>query len=295
MEAPNCKKNDGKDFFSSEPFIGIRRHRLLTDGAGITTLVAFHGCTLSCKYCLNPQCKTTKGIWEYLTPAQLFNRIKIDDIYFQSTGGGIVFGGGEPLLYPHFIKQFSDLCKDKNWNIYIETTLNVKNNILCEIAPIVNEFIVDIKDMNPFIYRSYTGVDNRNVLDNIEYLVSLGMSNKILARIPYIYGYNTEDDVKKSIDKLQKVGLQKFDCFKYIINLDGSKNTDNVQPIGKAICEVLKGVRALIADANNIDYRPDECKHIGNCLGTCPKCDKELELLTEELYDKKSRGSSIKL
>lgn len=39
------------------PFIGISRHRLATDGEGVTTLAAFHGCPLACRYCLNPQCR----------------------------------------------------------------------------------------------------------------------------------------------------------------------------------------------------------------------------------------------
>lgn len=37
------------------PILGVNRHRLLIDGEGVTTLVAFHGCPLHCKYCLNPQ------------------------------------------------------------------------------------------------------------------------------------------------------------------------------------------------------------------------------------------------
>ena len=70
------------EMFESAPIIGIRRHRLLTDGNGVTTLVAFHGCPLSCKYCINPQCRETNGILQYISPSQLYERVKIDDIYF---------------------------------------------------------------------------------------------------------------------------------------------------------------------------------------------------------------------
>ena len=48
--------------------IGISRHRIGVDGAGVTTLVAFHGCPLSCKYCLNPQALSPKGVWKRFTP-----------------------------------------------------------------------------------------------------------------------------------------------------------------------------------------------------------------------------------
>ena len=65
--------------------------------------------------------------------------------------------------------------------------------------------------------------------------------------------------------------------------------------IGKAICEVLKNIRKTVADANNIIYYPDNCRHQGGCPGTCPKCEEELRLLTEELHERKSRGISIYL
>ncbi len=78
--------------------IGLSRHRIGVDGAGVTTRVAFHGCPLNCKYCLNPQALSPKGVWKRFSPEELFNEIKKDDLYFCATGGGVTFGGGEPLL-----------------------------------------------------------------------------------------------------------------------------------------------------------------------------------------------------
>ena len=82
-----------------------------TDGSGITTLVTFMGCPLKCKYCLNQKCheavyeadgKTLRNGIMLLTPQELYDLVKIDNIYFQSTGGGICFGGGEPTLYKDY-------------------------------------------------------------------------------------------------------------------------------------------------------------------------------------------------
>jgi len=44
--------------------VGLSRHRINVDGAGVTTLVAFHGCPLDCKYCLNPQALSPEGVWK---------------------------------------------------------------------------------------------------------------------------------------------------------------------------------------------------------------------------------------
>lgn len=287
--------SSSSNMFSAEPLIGIKRHRLLTDGKGVTTLVAFHGCPLSCKYCLNPQCKTNDGVWEYMTPEQLYNHVNVDDIYFQSTGGGIVFGGGEPLLYPDFIIRFSELCKENNWNIGVETTLNIDHTSLSRLLPILDEYIVDVKDMNPMIYKSYTGKDNSWVLNNLKYLVEHGAADKITARIPYIKGYNTKEETELSREVLQLMGVNSFEFVNYWTNVGEERMNYSEQHAGKAVCEVLKRIRLLIADSNGIDYVPEECTHKGDCLGTCPRCEEELGFLTTELAQRKAQGKSIQL
>ncbi len=95
------------------PIIGIDRHRLTTDGEGVTTLVAFHGCPLHCKYCLNPQCLSPDGVLRTITPSELYSEVEIDDLYFVATGGGICFGGGEPLLHSKFIEEFVKIMKSR--------------------------------------------------------------------------------------------------------------------------------------------------------------------------------------
>ena len=48
---------------------------------------------------------------------------------------------------------------------------------------------------------------------------------------------------------------------------------------GKEKCEILKAIRAYVAEKYCLDYTPSECNHRGKCRGTCPKCDAELEYL----------------
>lgn len=90
------------------PLIGICRHRLTTDGTGVTTLVAFHGCPLNCRYCLNSQCLRPDGVWQRLSVEEILQQVIIDNLYFQATGGGICFGGGEPLLRSDVIATSAD-------------------------------------------------------------------------------------------------------------------------------------------------------------------------------------------
>ncbi len=194
---------------------GISRHRLTTDGEGVTTLVAFSGCPLRCKYCLN------KASWDMdkgrdYTPEILFEEVKIDQLYFLATHGGVTFGGGEPLLQVEFIKQFRELCGPQ-WQILAETSLNVPFENVQTIDPILDGYIVDIKDMNPEIYQTYTGKDNSVVLTNLEWLLKHGAPNRIMVRVPHIPEFNTDEDVAKSKEHLTAMGVKNIDEFNYII------------------------------------------------------------------------------
>jgi pyruvate formate lyase activating enzyme len=194
---------------------GISRHRLTTDGEGVTTLVAFNDCPLRCKYCLNKTCWDAAKGRDY-TPEILFEEVKIDQLYFLATHGGVTFGGGEPLLQVEFIKQFRELCGPQ-WQILAETSLNVPFENVQTIDSILDGYIVDIKDMNPEIYQTYTGKDNSIVLTNLEWLLNSGDPNRIMVRVPHIPEFNTDEDVVKSIERLTAMGVKNIDKFNYII------------------------------------------------------------------------------
>ena len=195
--------------------IGISRHRLTTDGDGVTTLVAFNGYPLRCKYCLNSHCWNPESGKEY-TPETLYEETKIDQLYFLATHGGVTFGGGEPLLQVDFIKEFRERCGTQ-WQLVAESCLNVPFENLKALDPVLDGYIVDIKDMNPEIYQAYTGKDNVVVLKNLEWLLQHRDPNCIMVRVPHIPDFNMDEDVTKSMERLKGMGVKNFDEFKYII------------------------------------------------------------------------------
>lgn len=196
--------------------IGIARHRMSTDGEGVTTLVAFHGCPLSCRYCLNPQSLGEDNGFQDYSPEELYAATCIDELYFLATNGGVTFGGGEPCLRPQFIKRFRELCGN-DWHINIETSLNVPMTNVETLMPIVNNLIIDIKDMNASIYHNYTGRDNSRVVDNLRLIAEQGRQNDCIIRIPLIPNYNTDSDRAASRTKLEALGFKNFDLFTYQI------------------------------------------------------------------------------
>ena len=196
------------------PFIGISRHRIGVDGEGVTTLAAFHGCPLHCRYCLNPNCLDPQTTVRRHTPETLYQELLIDNLYFLATGGGVCFGGGEPLLRPDFIRQFHRLCAGQ-WKITIETSLNVPNASLQSVAPVVDLFIIDIKDADDRIYTAYTGKTNRLVWDNLAWLAAHYDRNRVVIRVPLIPEFNTPVDVERSVERISQMGFSQLDRFTF--------------------------------------------------------------------------------
>lgn len=200
----------------SAKIIGISRHRLSTDGDGVTTLVAFHGCPLRCRYCLNPQSLGDGGRFREYSPDELYAETRIDELYFIATNGGVTFGGGEPCLRPKFIREFRGLC-GQEWQLNLETSLCVPSANIETMLPVVNTLIIDIKDMNSDIYQSYTGGSNRLVLDNLRLISEAGRQQDCIIRIPLIPDHNNDTDREKSRKALEALGFTRFDLFTYQI------------------------------------------------------------------------------
>lgn len=192
---------------------GIDRMRIDIDGKGVRTLVLMAGCPLNCKYCGNRQ---YKDIFPETNTKNVDNMkwyLHKDGVYFEMTNGGITFGGGEPLMQPDFIHNF---CRNyAMWSVNIETSLNCPWEYVEKIAEDIDEWYIDIKDMNSEIYRAYTGSDNMAVIENLQRLIRLVPPERICIRVPLIKGFNGESDVEDSVRRLRKLGFVRFDRFEY--------------------------------------------------------------------------------
>ncbi len=195
--------------------LSVNRMRFGTDGEGIRTLVGFLGCPLRCKYCFNPTSWNGAVKGKNCSPNMLLEKVSVDNLYFLSSGGGITFGGGEPLLYGEFIKEFIEIAP-KKWTFNVETSLHVDFENIEKVAPYIDLFIVDIKSMDSDIYKRYTNGNLDLVKDNLQKLIFLVGSDKILVRVPYIENYTSTSDVEKSVNIIKNMGISHIDCFNYI-------------------------------------------------------------------------------
>lgn len=191
----------------------ILRHRFKTDGAGVTTLVGLHGCPLACRYCINQEI-LKKPEWKEYTGDMLLQELLQDYCYYVATGGGVTFGGGEPLLYAEAIRAFGEHLPE-GVHITVETALNIDTRRLEEVLPVVDHYIIDIKTMNPVIYQAYTGKDNTLVLQNLQYLADQKLQSACKIRIPYIPEFTEEADIHQSEEQIRRMGYTIIDKFPY--------------------------------------------------------------------------------
>lgn len=195
----------------------IARHRLLTDGNGVTSLVALFACPLNCKYCINMDILGYDK-FRLMTPDELLDELMQDYCYFVGTNGGITLGGGEPLIYKDAIIQLSNIIpKDINFNI--ETSLNIKLDDSDREAIFTNSdlLIVDIKSLDEDIYLSYTGKDNHYVTENLKYIEEHNLQGKCRIRIPIIPEYKDLETAEKEKVLLNQRGFNNTDIFNYVI------------------------------------------------------------------------------
>ena len=195
------------------PLLGLSRLRMQTDGTGVTTLVAGAGCPLSCKWCINRRILSEKQP-ELLSPQELFARVRCDDLYFRATGGGVTFGGGEPLLHAAFLAEFRAMCPD--WRLTVETSLNVAPELLAQCKKAVDEFIVDIKDWDETVYYAYTGHSGAQARENLRRLL-MDCPAKVHVRVPLIPQFNTPEQQSATASALGALGAENIELFSYVL------------------------------------------------------------------------------
>ena len=154
------------------------------DGEGIRFDVFFTGCPLRCAYCHNPD-TWHKGDIE-MSAREVFEKARRYKPYFKN-GGGVTFSGGECMTHSDFLAQTLALLKENGIHTTVDTCGAVPTQNFCEVEAYTDLFLYDLKKMDPELHKSYTGMDNRLILQNLEYLCGRGAN--IIIRIPLIPGY----------------------------------------------------------------------------------------------------------
>jgi len=189
------------------------------DGPGIRTTVFFKGCQLDCWWCQNPEGKNLEpevidintghsresksepvrkeNFGREISVSELMDEIKKDEIFYEQSGGGVTFSGGEPMMQIDFLHELLSECKCNNFHTAVDTTGYVPFEDFERIYGLTDMFLYDIKILDENEHMKYTGVSNKLILENLEKLLRAG--NKVNIRIPLIPSIT---DTEKNLDDI---------------------------------------------------------------------------------------------
>ncbi|HEA64777.1 MAG TPA: glycyl-radical enzyme activating protein [Candidatus Aminicenantes bacterium] len=126
-----------------------------------------------------------------VTVEEVMDEIEKDGIFFDESGGGITFSGGEPLMQIDFLETLLKEIKKKNIHVTLDTSGYVSFEDLERVSPNVDLFLYDIKIMDKEKHEKYTGVSNKLILENLRKLSEIG--KPVAVRIPLVSGINDDD------------------------------------------------------------------------------------------------------
>lgn len=172
----------------------------MNDGPGIRTVIFLKGCPLRCAWCHNPEGiafepqymekKTGRTLCGYAVDATaLAEKMRQHRDVFEMSGGGVTLSGGEPLAQPLFVAEF--LQQAAPVHRVIETSGYAPAAVFRETVALTDLVLFDLKLMDDEKHRQYTGVSNRQILENLDYLCVSGKS--FIIRIPLIPEVNDNE------------------------------------------------------------------------------------------------------
>ncbi|MGD8277008.1 MAG: glycyl-radical enzyme activating protein [Gemmatimonadota bacterium] len=141
-----------------------------------------------------------RQIGRRVTVEEVLREIERDRLYFDESGGGVTFSGGEPLLQWEFLLELLRVCGELDVHRAVDTTGVASPSVLLRVAAETDLFLYDIKTMDPELHRRATGVNLLPVLNNLAILLDAGARVRI--RIPLIPGVTTVESIERTGDFL---------------------------------------------------------------------------------------------
>lgn len=231
------------------------------DGPGIRTTVFLKGCPLRCLWCHNPEswsCNiqhAKKSIsldgYEFIANEQIGIETSVADIMYdlekerivmEESSGGVTFSGGEPLMQPAFLMELLKSSLERGFHTAVDTSGMADRWVFKQIVPYTNLFLYDLKLIDETLHEKYTGVSNRQILDNLIWLAN--KNAQIFIRIPLINEITaTDENLSKIADFLEPIEekVSRIDLLPY-------------HRIGKSKYQKLEIPSEMVSD----NYAPDK-------------------------------------
>jgi len=187
------------------PYIYKIQRFSIHDGPGIRTTLFFQGCPLTCRWCHNPESQTMGlvpgkslgQLVENMVVERLVDEIEKDNIFYDESGGGVTFSGGEPLSRPELLLPLLGACRDREIHTCLDTSGFAPFEILKSAAVKTDLLLFDIKIMEDRDHQAFTGKPVGRILENLKALSNLKVNLKL--RFPLI---PTMTDTRENIGQM---------------------------------------------------------------------------------------------
>jgi pyruvate formate lyase activating enzyme len=175
-----------------------------------------------------------------------------DVVYYDESGGGVTFSGGEPLLQHKFLSSLLEALRERGIHSAIETSGYASPEILHDVSKKADLFLYDMKLMDDTRHKEYTGVPNVLILENLKRLSTWGA--KTIVRMPVIPGVNDDVENIRTLSEFLKketsvtevhllpfhaIGKDKYQRLRKDYRFDRRKESLNMQP--EALAAILEG------------------------------------------------------
>lgn len=176
----------------------------LHDGPGVRLSVFLKGCPLKCWWCHNPEginnkpetvakenrignrilSKELETVGVFYTVAELWAEIEKELLFFDDSGGGVTFSGGEPLVQVEFLAEILQQIKNMDVHAALDTSGFAPYSSFQKIIDLLDLILFDLKLINDQEHQTYTGVSNKTILENLKQLDA--STTPIIIRFPVV-------------------------------------------------------------------------------------------------------------
>lgn len=153
-------------------------------------------------------------IGKMVTSGYVIQEIEKDLIFYDQSGGGVTFSGGEPLMQPEFLKSLLVGCRAKDIHTAVDTSGYANWEVLSMISGFTDLFLYDIKHMDDAVHTKTVGVSNRVILENLRKLASI--HNNINIRVPLVPGINDDEiNIQQTAQFVSSIKISKVNILPY--------------------------------------------------------------------------------
>lgn len=187
-------------------------------------------------------------IGQEISLGQLLETIEQDRIFYEDSGGGVTFSGGEPLCQFEFLQEALAVCCDRRLHTVVDTCGYAREQDLLALAPLTGLFLYDLKIMDDAKHRRYTGVSNVRVLSNLQ---ALGASHeRIWIRVPVVPGINDGDQDLEGLARFaaRLPGVQQVNLLPYHQHgLTKSRRLGRASPLAEVAISSAESMNRAVA------------------------------------------------